>query len=158
MEHDIFWQTFCHMVHRHQIHIALHSIHPLSSHHIRLHYTTHHIIQCHLILTSFDIMIHHNVFAKYADMPGPYWTASLVDTTWGGGLIAPSRDCSHLASMASQGARSNWCPSQQSTVLLPSDCSEHCIHTATVGLSQLLHLCFVPFPQHFLHFVCVIFS
>ena len=107
---------------------SLHSIHPLSSHHIRLHYPAHHIIQCHLILTSFDIMIHHNVFAKYADMPGPYWTASPADTTWGGGSIAPSRDCSHLASMASQGAHSNWCPSQQSTVLLPSDCSEHCIH------------------------------
>ena len=99
----------------------------LTLHQMTSHYTSHHSVSL-----DPDIIWHHvashNVFVKYADMLGPYWNASPDDTTWGGGSVAPSRDCSHLASMASQGAHSNWCPSQQSTILLSSDRSEHCIH------------------------------
>ena len=60
MEHDIFWQVHD----SHQVHIVLHPIHPLSSHCIRFHHTTHHIIQCHLILTSFYIMLHHTMYLQ----------------------------------------------------------------------------------------------
>ena len=111
---------------------STHSVTPNSPTFLTLHQITSHYTSHHTVSLDPDIILHHvashNAFANYADMPVPYWTASPADTTWGGGSIAPSRDCSHLASMASQGAHSNWCPSQQSTVLLPSDCSEHCIH------------------------------
>ena len=79
-------------------------------------------------------------------MPGLYWPASPVDTTWGGGLTAPSKDCSHLDSMASPGAHWSWSHSQLSSVLGPSDCSERIAYAwpfVTTVACFVLFSCFI---------------
>ena len=146
------------MVHgSHQVHITLHPIHPLSSHHIRLHYTTHHIIQFHLILTSFDtcyitmylhnmqVCLDHTELQVLPTPPGVEVRLHQAGTA-ATSLLWP------LKGLTQTGVPVSKAPFSFQVI------AQSIAYTYTVGLSQLLHLCFVPFPQHFLHFVCVIFS